>query len=269
MLVFLIIKDCLSWFRFIFLLGVSPKTRMKQRIKALVTNIRPHEPLTEEKIRFIATRIPALSRIVSDTHFYDSSYTPLDSHSTVKVRRTPYRPSPTDTDSVRVAWKVFTGSKCRVYRPPRQPKAYGPTGPPQPLRPQPIPPVPLQMPWHPEVPEDANVEMDLTTEYSSQTLADGRIIYEILSQVKNAGGEEIPGLWRVSDYDMDGTVYLCDHTSQGEEKEGEGETSLQHAAPSCQQKKGWWQQQPRQWASFQEEANIHLRTYSWFSLWNK
>lgn len=64
------------------------------------------------------------------------------------------------------------------------------------------------MPWHPEVPEDANVEMDLTTEYSSQTLADGRIIYEILSQVKNAGGEEIPGLWRVSDYDMDGTVYL-------------------------------------------------------------
>lgn len=180
---------------------------MKQRITALVTNIRPYEPLDDDKIISIATRIPALSQMVSDTHFYDSSYSPLDSSSTVKILPRPYRPPP-DMDSVRVAWKVFTGSKCRVYRPPRQPTAYGPTRPAQPPKPQPIPPVPLQIPWHPEEPEHAHVEMDLTTEYSSQTSADGESIYEILSQVKNAGGEEIPGLWRVSGYHMDGTVYL-------------------------------------------------------------
>ena len=64
------------------------------------------------------------------------------------------------------------------------------------------------MPWHPEEPEDAQVKLDLTAEYSAQSLADGRYVCEIFSPVKNAGGEEIPGLWRISGYNLDSTVYL-------------------------------------------------------------
>ncbi|XP_063047614.1 uncharacterized protein LOC134441293 [Engraulis encrasicolus] len=181
-----------------------------QRVKALVTNLSPIENglLNREKLNVIAARMPTFYRHLTDAQYYAIHDDEIDwIKPKLRVIHKPFTPSQGDTDETKKQWKLFTGSNGPVCRPQRpnttQPGRVG-----QSVAPPHIPPVALDMPWHPEGPETFDYEIPQETEYNYEVLPSGILIDEIFSLVGNSGGEEIPGLWKLTAYNPDKTVYV-------------------------------------------------------------
>lgn len=194
----------------------------------MVTNFRRDEPLTVEKLNFIIARIPTLYSHLTDDQYYVMKDNVLGVvKAKVKAIHKPYIPAQGDTDQTKMVWKLYTGSNCPVRKPPRPNTAQtnsGRAG--QPVAPPHIPPVVLEMPWHPDGPEEMHFELPQMTEFNHQVLPDsGTRIEEMYSLALNSGGEEIPGLWRLSGYNPDHTAYLSAIVKVMERKEKPEERS--------------------------------------------
>lgn len=206
----------------------------------MVTNFRADTPLTREKLDFIAGRIPTLHRHLTDDQYYVIKDNILGA---VKKKLTaiykPYTSSQGDTDEAKVVWKIFTGSSCPVYRPPRPNTTQnnsGRAGQPPVATPN-IPQVVLEMPWHPEGPEEMQ-KLPQMTEFNYQVLPDSETrIKEMYSLALNNGGEEIPGLWRLSGYNPDHSVYLSAIVKIMEKKEKPVGPSSRMQPPSATRKR--------------------------------
>ncbi|KAG5278758.1 hypothetical protein AALO_G00102410 [Alosa alosa] len=194
--------------------GTSSSTGLSQRVYALVTNMRPDETLSLEKLHCIAGRIPALHQRLRGPHVY----VPPADRPSLKMIKAPYQPSPGD-HPVKEAWKAYTGSRCPVFKLDSQATVYRPQVAMQKQRPQMMPPVALEVPWHPEEAEERNADLGPTTLYSAQVSADGQKFYEVFTPIEHSGGEKIPGLWRFSAYNQDNTLYFSVVVNVTEERD--------------------------------------------------
>ncbi|XP_062406897.1 uncharacterized protein LOC134097640 [Sardina pilchardus] len=183
--------------------GTSSSTGLRQEVYAVVTNMRPDEPLSLDTLHCIANRIPAFHQRLRGAHVY----VPPADRPSLNILWAPYQPSP-GNHPVKEAWKAYTGSSCPVFKPNSQATAYRPQIIMQKQRPQMMPPAALQVPWHAEELGERNDDLGPTTRYSVQVSVYGQKFYEVFTPIQHSGREDIPGLWRFSVYDWDHTLYF-------------------------------------------------------------